>query len=902
MSDKITGQDVFDQSLFSNLEQLDRALAEVIKKLDTISKSGRTASGPTALGEEAKAYVNLAKTQEQYISGKLDAIAKTKEEERQLKALAREQAKVNQSQSEVNKKTREASLIKRQENRETDLQIKATNRLFGAYANLNAQLELSRKKYKDLAAEGKANTREAKSLQKEIQRLDKSLKSIDGATGQYGRNVGGYLQSLLSFTRGVVGAFGAIEAARFAIDFTREAIELERQARGVEFAFDRLGQTGVNAFNDIKDATGGTLSDLEIQRSINEFSNFNINLEESGVLFEFLAVRAAQTGKSVDSLRDSLVEGLSKESLLRIDNLGISTQVLNEELEKTPNFVTAVANIARTEVAAAGAILDESANAAARLAANIQNLQVQLGKTVGPGLNSFLELLNTRLTQISNSSVATRVRLAELGKDANFLQKGFESLAFYTRLWSEESRKADAKVAKFIETIRAGGRIAQASARQYEALYKSIAPLNEELSEQRDESELRKPFFELEKDVFTIGQLNDKIQVLKENLETVSDPKVARGIQDQIKAFEEQKNAILGIGEGTADTGRQAAREFVQALNNELETGDRLNFSDPLVQIQDAAAEAAKELDGLKNRITETEAAAFALNEEFKNIFEAQIQGVQNQIQLLSGIDTGFLNRFILGDQTEQDKLTGNVTAAGQLLSNISEQLSSQRLVGLDQELQKTQETQEQIRSDERLTAQQKEELLRKTAEEERRIRVEQAKARRTQALIDIAINTAVAVSRALIAAAANPLAGGAKVGPIIALGAAQAALVRAQPLPQFFMGKASGGYEGLATWGEKRPEVLVTPDGQMFLSPDKKTPLYVAKEDIIVPSVRKFQEEIKSGQGEVFHRLHSRMKKETESRAIDYKEMEKAVMRGMRKAGINVTSKVVIPNNRRRW
>src|SRR5699024_9524284 len=141
---------------------------------------------------------------------------------------------------------------------------------------------------------------------------------------------------------------------------------LAREARGVEFAFERLGEAGVKAFDDVRKASRGTLSELDIKRALVEFDNFNLDIQQAGDLFEFLTVRATQTGKSVEYLRDSLVEGLSKESKLRIDNLGISASELNEELEKTPNFVEAVANIARREVAEAGDILDKAANSSAR--------------------------------------------------------------------------------------------------------------------------------------------------------------------------------------------------------------------------------------------------------------------------------------------------------------------------------------------------------------------------------------------------------------------------------------------------------------------------------------------------------------------------------------------------------
>ncbi len=124
------------------------------------------------------------------------------------------------------------------------------------------------------------------------------------------------------------------------------------------------------------------LSELDIKKALVDFDNFNISLEETDVLFEFLAIRAAQTGKNIDELQSSLVEGLSKESKLRIDNLGIATADLNSELKKTPNFVEAVANIAKREVAEAGAILDDAGNSQEKWNSALNDFQLALGNGV----------------------------------------------------------------------------------------------------------------------------------------------------------------------------------------------------------------------------------------------------------------------------------------------------------------------------------------------------------------------------------------------------------------------------------------------------------------------------------------------------------------------------------------
>ena len=141
---------------------------------------------------------------------------------------------------------------------------------------------------------------------------------------------------------------------------------------------------------------------------MNEFNNFNISLEETDTLFEFLAVRAAQTGRSIDSLKDSLVEGLSKESKLRIDNLGISAAKLNEELKKTPNFVQAVANIAKEEISKAGSILDDAASSQQKFNAALENFKVSVGSGfIADVTNQFYNLSGAIIDSVSDLNEAS---------------------------------------------------------------------------------------------------------------------------------------------------------------------------------------------------------------------------------------------------------------------------------------------------------------------------------------------------------------------------------------------------------------------------------------------------------------------------------------------------------------
>jgi len=117
----------------------------------------------------------------------------------------------------------------------------------------------------------------------------------------------------------------------------------------------------------------------------------------------------------------------------------------------------------------------------------------------------------------------------------------------------------------------------------------------------------------------------------------------------------------------------------------------------------------------------------------------------------------------------------------------------------------------------------------------QKELRIKEAKAQKVESLFTIAINTAVAVSKVM---AQTGVISPFLIPLTIALGAIQAAVVLAKPLPQYAKGKNKGdSYEGFALVGEAGAE-LVERNGQMqyFDSPtvtytDPNTKVYTASE-----------------------------------------------------------------------
>lgn len=345
------------------------------------------------LGDLQQAQRNLKKENEEIRKQKVKMEAQGKKETEAYKNLAKQLTENNKAI----KANREEQNTLRKE--------------MGLSALTTRQLAQEEKRLKAIMGSFSPDTPQWHKYNKELQEVVARKREVYAQMRNTTNAMGAQKKSLLDNAAGwlgmATGIGAAIEIGRRAItwakDFIAEGIELVDQSRGIEFAFKALGDTGEAAFNRVKQAARGTLSDLDIKRSLVELANFDIPLDDADALFEFLIVRATQTGESVDKLRDSLVEGLSKESLLRIDNLGISTAALNEELKKTPNFVQAVANIAKREVAEAGDILDEAASGSARWNAALDNLQLNLGKLFGSATsgNSVVSFLANQIDRIS---------------------------------------------------------------------------------------------------------------------------------------------------------------------------------------------------------------------------------------------------------------------------------------------------------------------------------------------------------------------------------------------------------------------------------------------------------------------------------------------------------------------
>jgi hypothetical protein len=216
---------------------------------------------------------------------------------------------------------------------------------------------------------------------KNLDRLEKEVKDISKqgkkAAKDIDSNFNKTSSSLVSQFKKVGAALGVAFAATEIIAFGKESVLLAAKAEGITTAFQKLNNP--NLLSELRKATRGTITDLQLMQAAVKAKNFKIPLEQLGGFFKFATNRAIETGESVDYLVDSIINGIGRKSSLVLDNLGISATELQEEMKKTGDFGAAAGNIIARELEKAGDVADTTSIKIAQLSTSFENLKVQVG-------------------------------------------------------------------------------------------------------------------------------------------------------------------------------------------------------------------------------------------------------------------------------------------------------------------------------------------------------------------------------------------------------------------------------------------------------------------------------------------------------------------------------------------
>ena len=918
----LTGEKLVSKDAISRIEQIDEGLIKVIKTYDELISKAQLFNTP----KQGNNVIN----ERNKLDGKF--VSLQKEKIAILKRIEKQEARNTLISTDASKQLAAQRFETQKLNKENKQNAILTSRYADAYDKLAVRLAIAKRNLKNLTIEEGRFSNATVRARQEVDKLNVKMAQADNVAGDFQRKVGQYPTTFtpaIGAIRQLVGAFGLVEGLRIGFDFTKESLDLAREAKGVEFAFARLGEEGQEAFEKVRESTRGLLSDLDIRRSLVEFDNFNISLAETDTLFEFLSVRAAQTGQSVDKLKDSLVEGLSKESKLRIDNLGISASELNDELSKTPDFVQAVANIAKREVAEAGDILDSAANSQEQFNAALENAKIAFGELVaGDGFN-FFSLLTDQISKITQGIKLFQIAIdsAKTGIE-NFTRpivSLIQRIPLLNRLFSFLSENTSNFIdALFVPGItsfsfalielsaRLSGLGASFSAGKDAAFdfIRTLASFGDiEFSlDPLENFKNIKDFFNKSKDSFIAGgksvseafteAYNDALNFEKSNKKATDEVKKIQEIagnaesstiQGTIKFFEELIKKTEEQRDSTAKTAEEyeAFEKIIDRIRDKIKD-IRINGVEQKVALEDnsffatdlinptalsvddinSGAQTTLEIDQFRDK----EERKTAIQEENERKRRAFLTETIEAAQDLYGVDlsnfVSIINDKEFKELSSIEKTVEYAAAAQQTLLSFSDAILSGTLNRLEEEENANRAKLQTVLDDESATESEKQDAQKRYDAENLKIRQKQFKAEQDSAIANAIINGAVAVLQAY--AQLGPVGGTIAAALIAGLTAFQITNIKKQKPPQFFKGKkATDNFEGVGSVNEKpgQREVGIDEHGNVELFPAGMHYRDIKKKDIIIPSISQYDREMKDPTSDTFKRVNQKLISDTNFR-----------------------------------
>lgn len=471
--------------------------------------------------------------------------------------------------------------------------------------------------------------------------LAKMAVQISANNAEFARALSKSQKDLSSFTGSVKGlaaslgvAFSVQQVASFAIEVSK----LSGEAEAVRAAFERLPES-TRLMSELKQATGGTVSELDLMKRSVQAANFGISLQALPKLLEFATLRAQQTGQSVDYLVDSIVTGIGRKSKLILDNLGISAVQLDEALggastaaSSIGEVADAVGRIAEANLKNMEGFAENASTKIQRLSASWENLKVAIGDSanssgfLGKSLNVFTGLFDAlagdQLTTGFNQLTASGGRASEI------LERFAAAGGKIDLSWQDLLERG------FVRT--------EAAARKYEKILADIAKKQKDLAVTKVEIDpvtglptsggKRWPSL-AEKHIISLNSLKEKEKQLLELFgETdVADKKKLQNTSAQILAIREQIKAIDDL-----------LIKQKEAVAFQLsQTAQRALAGTPVTETTD--------ITGVSTTVPVDTKAMFAKMEEYRNANKEVTEEVSGLWVDLSGVVGGAITSMAEG-------------------------------------------------------------------------------------------------------------------------------------------------------------------------------------------------------------------------------------------------------------
>lgn len=326
------------------------------------------------------------------------------------------------------------------------------------------------------------------------------------------KEVSGFASSIKKLG-GIIGAAFSVKAI---VDFTHQTAELANKAAGVKKAFDKLNSPGLLA--DLRRATMGTVDDLQLMQRAVQANNFKIPLNQLATYLEFATKRANETGESVDYLVNSIITGLGRQSVMILDNLGISAAEIRDRMKEGGTMADAVGKIIKEQMGEGVAKIDKATLATERLNAAWTNFQLAFGSVTSGAWNWIKGQLAGVLEETTGILNSNHLNKWQKFFALNPFTGGIMRAAGTIDRALEADKVAAAKEAE-AAAIAAAARAEEEAAEAAKVKAAEEAKRKSQIiTHLKDEIKAKEELRDLSANEDEIRQLNDEIAAMKERL------------------------------------------------------------------------------------------------------------------------------------------------------------------------------------------------------------------------------------------------------------------------------------------------------------------------------------------------------------------------------------------------
>ena len=486
-------------------------------------------------------------------------------------------------------------------------------------------------------------------------------------------------------------------------DLINQGVQLAKQGEGVRIAFERLGRGDI--LDGLREATHGTVTDIELMKAAVKFNDFKLPVEELGTMLAFAQQKAKDTGQSVDYMVDSIVTGLGRKSLMILDNLGLSATEIRERMKETGDMTKAVGAIIREQMAAAGDYVETAADRAAQANVSLQNKMEELGRKFAPieeASNQLWTSMKIGILDVIGGPLATLLNsLTDAGRQINTLnrmQGGGKGKPTRTEREIDQFRNSTNQNATY-NNIRANYDFdiisRRAALKRNEQEYKdNLKAAGRDTTAQRGALEqYNTTKARLEREITSLETMKaDVTATMKEMMKPVEvnikTTKAIKGISDlkkQLKGLEEQRKKAVKAGDDEqvellTKQINQTKQNIGYLDPNALKTGGKTEKTDDFTEIIGLIGNAQERVSDLQRQISESwdEGEIARLKEDLKGAQKElkRLQDIGKPEELAKGI-SGFnqltMNAWMQGRQGDLQKAEFGSSDYSKIMANIAD-------------------------------------------------------------------------------------------------------------------------------------------------------------------------------------------------------------------------------------